>query len=138
MPCVRPGEGHQAVGGEQGSDWIPDIDTSKPSPARIYDYALGGKDNFAVDREVVLLRYYEGLNASQISERLGIPAGTVRWRLSRGLDVLRADEHDRPVPRRVAGADGTAIAIAACDLCAAAGSGAVPVSQPNRVLLPEP
>jgi SAM-dependent methyltransferase len=27
-----------------------DIDTSKPNVARIYDYLLGGKDNFAVDR----------------------------------------------------------------------------------------
>ncbi|MGH3344393.1 MAG: SAM-dependent methyltransferase [Carbonactinosporaceae bacterium] len=27
------------------------VDTSRPSPARIYDYALGGKDNYAVDRE---------------------------------------------------------------------------------------
>jgi hypothetical protein len=26
------------------------IDTSKPNVARIYDYLLGGKDNFAVDR----------------------------------------------------------------------------------------
>jgi hypothetical protein len=43
--------GPTAGGGEQGSDWVPDIDTSKPSSARIYDYALGGKDNFAVDRE---------------------------------------------------------------------------------------
>ncbi|MCP2335963.1 SAM-dependent methyltransferase [Actinomadura rupiterrae] len=31
--------------------WAPGgIDTSVPSPARIYDYLLGGKDNFAVDR----------------------------------------------------------------------------------------
>jgi len=29
----------------------PEIDASKPHPARIYDYLLGGKDNFAVDRE---------------------------------------------------------------------------------------
>src|SRR5437868_5152768 len=28
------------------------IDTSRPHPARIYDYALGGKDHFAADREV--------------------------------------------------------------------------------------
>ncbi len=28
-----------------------EIDTSKPHPARIYDYFLGGKDNFAADRE---------------------------------------------------------------------------------------
>jgi hypothetical protein len=34
--------------------WIPPtIDMSTPSPARMYDYALGGKDNFAVDREAV-------------------------------------------------------------------------------------
>jgi SAM-dependent methyltransferase len=29
----------------------PAIDTEKPHPARIYDYLLGGKDNFPVDRE---------------------------------------------------------------------------------------
>lgn len=29
----------------------PEIDTTKPSIARVYDYFLGGKDNFAVDRE---------------------------------------------------------------------------------------
>ena len=28
-----------------------EIDTSKPHPARVYDYLLGGKDNFAADRE---------------------------------------------------------------------------------------
>lgn len=31
----------------------PEIDTSKPSIARVYDARLGGKDNFAVDRAVV-------------------------------------------------------------------------------------
>ena len=36
----------------------PKIDTSKPHPARIYDFFLGGKDHFAADRETaqVLLR----------------------------------------------------------------------------------
>jgi hypothetical protein len=29
----------------------PEIDTTKPSVARVYDYFLGGKDNFAADRE---------------------------------------------------------------------------------------
>ena len=28
----------------------PEIDLTKPHPARIYDYFLGGKDNFAADR----------------------------------------------------------------------------------------
>src|ERR1700726_1440864 len=30
----------------------PGADTSRPHPARIYDYGLGGKNHFAVDREV--------------------------------------------------------------------------------------
>jgi hypothetical protein len=28
----------------------PEIDVTKPHPARMYDYFLGGKDNFAADR----------------------------------------------------------------------------------------
>jgi S-adenosyl methyltransferase len=28
------------------------LDTSGPHPARVYDYWLGGKDNFAADRQV--------------------------------------------------------------------------------------
>lgn len=31
----------------------PEIDTTRPSIARVYDAALGGKDNYAVDRAVV-------------------------------------------------------------------------------------
>src|SRR5690348_10475478 len=30
----------------------PEIDTSRPHPARMYDYYLGGKNHFAADREV--------------------------------------------------------------------------------------
>jgi S-adenosyl methyltransferase len=29
---------------------LPKIDATKPNAARIYDYWLGGKDNFAADR----------------------------------------------------------------------------------------
>jgi hypothetical protein len=31
---------------------VPGIDVTRPSVARVYDYWLGGKDNFAVDREM--------------------------------------------------------------------------------------
>ena len=35
--------------------WAPsDIDIERPSPARIYDYHLGGAHNFAVDRQVAM------------------------------------------------------------------------------------
>jgi hypothetical protein len=33
-------------------DWTTKINTSVPNPARIYDYLLGGKDNYSTDREV--------------------------------------------------------------------------------------
>jgi len=38
---------------DDDSGWVPpSVDTSRPSAARIYDFALGGKDNYPVDREV--------------------------------------------------------------------------------------
>jgi SAM-dependent methyltransferase len=34
-------------------EWVPqEIDTTRAHPARIYDYLIGGKNNFAVDREL--------------------------------------------------------------------------------------
>jgi S-adenosyl methyltransferase len=38
----------------ENGDVPPEIDTSKPHSARIYDYYLGGKDNFAADRETAV------------------------------------------------------------------------------------
>ncbi|MFF4799651.1 SAM-dependent methyltransferase [Streptomyces sp. NPDC001351] len=35
-----------------GSDAAPQIDTSRPHPARVYDWLLGGKDNYPVDEEL--------------------------------------------------------------------------------------
>ncbi|MFT4841886.1 MAG: RNA polymerase sigma-70 factor (ECF subfamily) [Planctomycetota bacterium] len=40
-------------------------------------------------RSVVLLRYYEGLSAAEIARRSDTPAGTVRWQVSAGLQLLR-------------------------------------------------
>ena len=42
-------ESPAATGGERD---IPKLDTTVPQTARIWNYLLGGKDNFAVDREV--------------------------------------------------------------------------------------
>ncbi|HKS69630.1 MAG TPA: sigma-70 family RNA polymerase sigma factor, partial [Ktedonobacterales bacterium] len=41
-------------------------------------------------RVIVALRYYAGLDATEIGEALSIPASTVRGRLSRALALLRA------------------------------------------------
>lgn len=48
---------------------------------------------FALDepyRTTLLLRYYEDLSAADIARRLDIPAATIRWRLQRALEMLRA------------------------------------------------
>jgi RNA polymerase sigma factor (sigma-70 family) len=43
------------------------------------------------ERRVVLLRFYDGRTSAEIARMLGVPAGTVRWRLKTALDRLRAD-----------------------------------------------
>lgn len=40
-------------------------------------------------RSTMLMRYYDDLSPSEIARRLGVPAGTVRWRLKEGLERLR-------------------------------------------------
>ncbi|MEU5995988.1 SAM-dependent methyltransferase [Spirillospora sp. NPDC047418] len=49
--------------------WAPTgIDVSTPSPARMYDYCLGGKDNFEVDRAAVMgfvSQFNEGLDVTR-------------------------------------------------------------------------
>jgi RNA polymerase sigma factor (sigma-70 family) len=40
-------------------------------------------------RSTILLRYYEGRSADEIAQQLDVAAGTVRWRLSEGIDRLR-------------------------------------------------
>ena len=42
-------------------------------------------------REVIALRYFVRLTESEIASTLGVPAGTVKSRLSRALDALSAD-----------------------------------------------
>ena len=51
-----------------------EIDTSRPHPARIYDYFLGGKDNFAADREVA-----EKVLASWPAIRIGARENRRSW-----------------------------------------------------------
>jgi S-adenosyl methyltransferase/Protein kinase domain len=47
-PAAAPAAGSGSVG--DGS--VSDFDPTRPNAARVYDYFLGGKDNFAADREL--------------------------------------------------------------------------------------
>lgn len=51
-------------------------------------------------REVVLLRFYEGLAPRETAARLKVPVDTVRTRTRRALDLLRADLERGPGGRR--------------------------------------
>lgn len=64
----------------------PAVNASKPNIARIYDYLLGGKDNFAVDRTEVerLLEVYPPLAARARENRLFL-ARAVNWIADQGI-----------------------------------------------------
>lgn len=54
MPTAQPPDGQSEVDSAWTADdsthWTPpEMDADRPSPARMYDYALGGKDHFEVD-----------------------------------------------------------------------------------------
>ena len=42
-------------------------------------------------RETVKLHYYEELSVAEIAQKLSLPAGTVKWRLSEGQKQLRKE-----------------------------------------------
>ena len=42
-------------------------------------------------RSTIVQRYYDGLTSVEIARKLGIPEGTVRWRLKVGLDQMRVE-----------------------------------------------
>jgi hypothetical protein len=60
------------------------VDTSTPHPARRYDYLLGGKDNFAADREAA-----DEIVARHPSARLSVWEN--RWFLHRAVRFVAAE-----------------------------------------------
>src|SRR5215469_6503475 len=65
---------------ERTTRGAPAIDTSTAHPARVYDYWLGGKDNFAADREAgeLALRAYPQL-AEAVQSNRAFLARAVRY-----------------------------------------------------------
>src|SRR5262249_39264738 len=63
---------------------MPDFDTSVPHIARVYDYWLGGKDNFAADREL-------GEQALQAYPKLVFSVRANRAFLARAVRFLAAE-----------------------------------------------
>ena len=68
-------------------DWAPEgIDVEKPNAARMYDYALGGSHNFAVDRALVEQAEAAMPGASRIAHANRAFLGrAVRWLAAAGV-----------------------------------------------------
>ena len=62
------------------------MDTSKPNIARVYDYWLGGKDNYAADRDVAdrMLEHDPGLR-DRVRDNREFVAGVARLAAERGI-----------------------------------------------------
>jgi S-adenosyl methyltransferase len=81
----RTGGGNAAQAG--GGKFVPPgIDTSTAHPARVYDYWLGGKDNFAADREAagLALQAYPEL-AKAVQSNRAFLARAVRYLTGAGI-----------------------------------------------------
>jgi O-methyltransferase involved in polyketide biosynthesis len=65
---------------------VPDFDASTPSIARVYDYLLNGKDNFAADREVAeKLLAVAPLTVKVTRENRQFLARAVTWAANQGI-----------------------------------------------------
>jgi len=66
---------------------LPDIDTTRPSAARMYDYYLGGFHNFEVDRQAAgqLLKIYPQVRDSAVANRVFLRRA-VEFMVSQGID----------------------------------------------------
>ncbi|TYK45133.1 SAM-dependent methyltransferase [Actinomadura decatromicini] len=64
----------------------PGVDTTRPSPARLYDWALGGRDNYQVDREAgaAALAVVPGLRETAVYNRAWLKR-VVRYMCEQGI-----------------------------------------------------
>ena len=78
-----------------------EIDTTVAHPARVYDYWLGGKDNFAADREAAerVLAATPGLRFRVRANRAFL-GRAVRYLAARGRDPAVPRHRHRPPDRR--------------------------------------
>ena len=88
---------------------MADFDPTTPSIARVYDYLLNGKDNFAVDREVAdKLLAVAPIAALVMRENRQFLARAARWAAEQGisqfidLGLRHADDAEHP-PERAGG-----------------------------------
>ena len=97
LNCLRDSK-RRRWWGERSTERLPEprSGVSSDSMARVdtadaVHRALDGLSK--PNRDVVVLRYFAGLSEAETAEALGVPAGTVKSRLSRSLAALAANDH---------------------------------------------
>ncbi len=75
--------------------WETLVDTPAPEEDGVeeeYDRLRGKIAGLsAIYREIIILHYYDGLSVNEIAAKLGIPPGTVTWRLSAARSKLKKE-----------------------------------------------
>ncbi len=82
-----PGAASELVGDWDGKERGPDAEASVSERSKAVHRVL--RDLPAKFREVLSLRDIEGLSCGEIGNRVGISAGTVRWRLHHARKLFR-------------------------------------------------
>jgi hypothetical protein len=90
---------------------VADFDPSTPSIARVYDYLLNGKDNFAIDREVAeKLLAVIPISADVMRENRQFLARATRWAAGQGITQFIDLGCGMPTEPNTHGSAGTVIA----------------------------
>lgn len=85
-------------------------------------------------RSTLMHRFYDDLQPAEIARRLGIPGGTVRWRLKHGLEILRARLDDASDADRSAWSLAL-LPLARMENAAAVGAGVSSIALPGLILM---
>ena len=114
------GDGLQGDGDGEGGNGLADIPVEASQPAELECRQILSLLAELKPEEQVILRLHviEGCSYEEIGACLGLPLGTVRSRLSRAREELRACSEGRSTRKRpIAKADGVKVAGEAASLC---------------------
>ena len=88
----RAQQRERAVARPEGTPSPAEIAARLELERKVVDAVTGLEEPY---RTTVILRFYDGLQPTEIARHLGVPASTVRVRLKRGLDRLRVRLEER-------------------------------------------
>jgi RNA polymerase sigma-70 factor (ECF subfamily) len=86
---ARRAAGRSLAGGNVIGNVAAPAGAGIPAKERELDAVVGSLPEG--QREAVLMRFVDGMSIREIAEALGLPTGTVKSRLHRALETLRAD-----------------------------------------------